>query len=383
MTFESPSRAHGVSILTLWARDGEAPLSLTLPVSVSDVHDEYVRESRRACGASPPPPHPGVPRRRAGGACPFGARRRPDERGALMPYDPNDPRSQLGANPHRASDPPERCFAPQYFEFGKLDPDEVTAARHAVVVRAQPELLRRVLRAAGGRRSRTRPASPTSTWCCSAARCRGRHDHRGRATRPRCSGATVVRSCRPGRARSRSNPAGVVVRLFSTAGRGPARRCRNADVYADARSQRRAVRAVARSAGRPPHPRLPARRHPARTAAASAASCAAARSWSTTSIPTTGRATRSKLSPHHHDDFEQISLQLDGRLRAPHPHAVDGRTSPTGATTTTSSAPAPPSPSSRRRRSTPARASSDDAPPADRHLLPAARRLLRASRAGC
>lgn len=44
LTIESPSRAHGVSILTLWARDGEAPLSLTLPVSVSDVHDTYVRE---------------------------------------------------------------------------------------------------------------------------------------------------------------------------------------------------------------------------------------------------------------------------------------------------------------------------------------------------
>ncbi len=43
LTIESPGRARGVSMLTLWARDGEPPMALTLPVSVSDVHDEYVR----------------------------------------------------------------------------------------------------------------------------------------------------------------------------------------------------------------------------------------------------------------------------------------------------------------------------------------------------
>jgi len=44
VAIESPTRAHGTSILTLWARDGEAPLQLTLPVSVSDVDDDYVLE---------------------------------------------------------------------------------------------------------------------------------------------------------------------------------------------------------------------------------------------------------------------------------------------------------------------------------------------------
>jgi hypothetical protein len=28
-------------MLTLWARDGEAPMSIAMPVSVSDVRDEY------------------------------------------------------------------------------------------------------------------------------------------------------------------------------------------------------------------------------------------------------------------------------------------------------------------------------------------------------
>jgi len=43
VTIESPTDARGVSMLTLWARDGEAPLPLTLPVSVSDVEDTYVK----------------------------------------------------------------------------------------------------------------------------------------------------------------------------------------------------------------------------------------------------------------------------------------------------------------------------------------------------
>jgi uncharacterized protein (TIGR02246 family) len=43
LTVESPTRASAVSMLTLWARDGEAPLALTLPVSVTDVRDDYVQ----------------------------------------------------------------------------------------------------------------------------------------------------------------------------------------------------------------------------------------------------------------------------------------------------------------------------------------------------
>jgi hypothetical protein len=43
VTVESSTRARGVSILTLWARDGEAPMPIAFPVSVSDVKDEYSR----------------------------------------------------------------------------------------------------------------------------------------------------------------------------------------------------------------------------------------------------------------------------------------------------------------------------------------------------
>ena len=45
VTFDSPSEARGISILTLWADDGTAPLDLKMPISVTDVLDEYVKES--------------------------------------------------------------------------------------------------------------------------------------------------------------------------------------------------------------------------------------------------------------------------------------------------------------------------------------------------
>ena len=45
VTFASATEARGLSILTLWADDGEAPLHLQMPISVTDVEDEYVKES--------------------------------------------------------------------------------------------------------------------------------------------------------------------------------------------------------------------------------------------------------------------------------------------------------------------------------------------------
>ena len=45
VTFDSTSVARGLSNLTLWADDGEAPLELKMPISVTDVEDEYVKES--------------------------------------------------------------------------------------------------------------------------------------------------------------------------------------------------------------------------------------------------------------------------------------------------------------------------------------------------
>ncbi len=83
-----------MSILTLWARDGEAPLALTLPVSVSDVHDDYVQDDdgvwrirHRHLTTAFLGDEPAVLPSRAPG------RRR--RRGTVMPYDPNDLRSQL------------------------------------------------------------------------------------------------------------------------------------------------------------------------------------------------------------------------------------------------------------------------------------------------
>ena len=44
-----------------------------------------------------------------------------------MPYDAKDPRSQLGGTQTKER-PAAACFAPQYFEFGKLEPDDVSDA---------------------------------------------------------------------------------------------------------------------------------------------------------------------------------------------------------------------------------------------------------------
>ena len=44
-----------------------------------------------------------------------------------MPYDTNDLRSQLSAT-RTIERPAGAAFAPQYFEFGDLEPDEVSAA---------------------------------------------------------------------------------------------------------------------------------------------------------------------------------------------------------------------------------------------------------------
>ncbi len=45
VVFASDTEARGLSILTLWADDGEAPLDLKMPISVSDIEDEYVQEA--------------------------------------------------------------------------------------------------------------------------------------------------------------------------------------------------------------------------------------------------------------------------------------------------------------------------------------------------
>ena len=44
-----------------------------------------------------------------------------------MPYDTNDPRSQLGGT-RTAERPAGGAYPPQYFEFGDLAPDDVSAA---------------------------------------------------------------------------------------------------------------------------------------------------------------------------------------------------------------------------------------------------------------
>ena len=169
----------------------------------------------------------------------------------------------------------------------------------------------------------------------------------------RSQGRTVV-VIPPGRQRDRAGVAGSVVRIFSARTEDVMARCRNADAFIESDPHVTPCAAVAGSGGRLSHPHLPAGGRAGR-----AGRFGRIFRCSTIMVNycrrTTGRGTRASCRPHHHDDFEQISLQLQGSLRAPHAHAVDRRHGPLARRRPPLRGRRP-SRSSRRPRSTPARA---------------------------
>ena len=296
-----------------------------------------------------------------------------------MPYDPSDLRSQLTATRTEPA-APGACFAPQYFEFLKLEPDDVTtrSARRSWFARSQNCCVVFSL-AQRGRFARCAPTSPTSTWCCSR-----RPTRRPSVTAGRRPGGGAGQLGRGGAARAERDH-----------GRG--RRRRRAAVLEPGR---RTCWSGAATPTSTPSPTRTWRRSPRgptrptvtasgctgwptsrRTRVGSAASCAAARSWSTTSTSTTSLAIR--ISCRRTTTTTSSRSRSSSTATTSTTSAHRGRWIwPTGATTSTSSAPARPSRSSRRRRCTPARASASMPPPAGRHLLPAPHRLLRATGLG-
>jgi hypothetical protein len=223
-----------------------------------------------------------------------------------VPYEQDDPRSQLGTSTLTRS--VGACLAPQYFEFAALEPDDGSAAgTRTWYVRSQSVAVAYSEVAPGDALARQgQPdeyivllASPNGTATVTAG-----------AERVDVDGAAVV-VVPPGDSTVVVPSGGPVVRLFSTQAADLTERCRNRDVY---------VQPDPNVAPFEPWPepvggeRVRVYRlddFPADTARFG-------RIFRCRTLmvnyfyPEIGERDPRRLSPHHHDDFEQISLQLEG-----------------------------------------------------------------------
>jgi hypothetical protein len=221
-------------------------------------------------------------------------------------YDVADLRSQLSAATGRTS--PGVPAAPQYFEFGDLAPDDVTEvgtrswsvrSQNCCVVYSDVRAGDRLARADQPDEYMVLFPAPDASAVVLA-----------RDERRAVVGATVA-VVPPGASEIEVSSAGVVVRVFSNAAVDLLARCRNADSYVEPDPN------VAPFA---PWPDPPAgygiRIYPLADIPDDDARFGRIFRCSTLMVnyldPTDGPRDPAKLSPHHHDDFEQISLQLDG-----------------------------------------------------------------------
>jgi hypothetical protein len=222
-----------------------------------------------------------------------------------VPYEQDDPRSQLATTTARSVG---ACLAPQYFEFASLEPDATSpAGTRTWGVRSQSVCVLLSQAAAGDPLGRLDQPDeymvllpdPGASATVSAG-----GEHRTVTGR-----AVVV--VPPGDSEVVLDENGTVVRLFSTQAADLVEQCRNRDVYREPDPN------VAPFA---PWPDPPAG-HQLRVYALDDIPPDPARfgrilRCSTLMVnyfyPDDGARDPCKLSPHHHDDFEQISLQLEG-----------------------------------------------------------------------
>ena len=223
-----------------------------------------------------------------------------------MAYDVADLRSQL--TPATGRGTPGVPAAPQYFEFGDLEPDHVSeAGTKTWLVRSQNCCVAYSLVEAGDRLVRNGqpdeymvlfPAPDSSAVVVAG-------DERRDVV-----GETVV-VVPPGDSAIETSSAGVVVRVFSNASDDLLAQCRNAGNYVEPDPN------VAPFA---PWPDPPAgygiRIYPIADVPDDAGRFGRIFRCSSLMVnyldPSDGPRDPAKLSPHHHDDFEQISLQLEG-----------------------------------------------------------------------
>ncbi|HWM18986.1 MAG TPA: hypothetical protein VNO51_04820 [Ilumatobacteraceae bacterium] len=223
-----------------------------------------------------------------------------------MAYDVADLRSQL--TPATGRGTPGVPAEPQYFEFGDLAPDHVSeAGTKTWLVRSQNCCVAYSLVQAGDRLVRTGqpdeymvlfPAPDSSAVVIAG-------DERREVT-----GETVA-VVPPGDSAIEVPSTGVVVRVFSNA---------SDDLLAQSRNARNYVESDPNVAPFAPWPDPPAgygiRIYPIADVPDDADRFGRIFRCSSLMVnyldPTDGPRDPAKLSPHHHDDFEQISLQLEG-----------------------------------------------------------------------
>ncbi len=224
-----------------------------------------------------------------------------------MPYDPNDPRSQLTASRAEAR-PSGATFPPQYFEFLKLEPDVVSPrGTQSWLARSQNCCVAFSLVQTGDTLVREDQPdeymvlfpSPDAKASITAGSERGE-----------VRGSSVV-IVPPGPSEIEVNTTGVVVRLFSARSTDLMATCRNADAFTEPDPN---------AAPFAPWPDPPdgyrVRVYPLADIAPEPGRFGRILRCSTLMVnyldADNGPRDPKQLSPHHHDDFEQISLQLEG-----------------------------------------------------------------------
>jgi hypothetical protein len=233
-----------------------------------------------------------------------------------VPYDERDPRSQLATAPGggRVSG---ASHAPQYFEFPQLEPDETSPAGSKTwYTRSQTCCLAYSLAREGDTLGRDDQPDEYMVLLPSAD---SSVTVRAGADRAEVDGSAVV-VVPPGASEVEVRSGGEVVRIFTTRSPDLVARCRNAAVYTEPDPH---------VAPYEPWPEAPAghqvRVYPLADIKPEPGRFGRLFRCSTLMVNyfyvDDGPRDPHVLSPHHHDDFEQLSLQLEGdyvhHMRAP------------------------------------------------------------------
>lgn len=231
-----------------------------------------------------------------------------------MPYDQNDPRSQLATDPRsrNAATPAGTAARPEYFEFSKIDPDEVTPlGSRSWYVRTQTCCLVFSMAAAGERLPRTgQPDEYVTLLVSTPANPAARAEFGAGGDRVTVDEDAVV-VVPPGDSEVVVSAPGVVVRVFSKLATNLVARARNAVAHVETHPH---------AAPFAPWPAAPGgdrlRVYPFADVPVDPSRFGNIFRCSTIMVNVIpadpGPRDPARLSPHFHEDFEQLSLQVDG-----------------------------------------------------------------------